>query len=175
MHLEKAVFAGGCFWCMEEVFHSLPGVKDVIAGYTGGKIRNPTYEQVSQGTTGHYEAVMVLYNPEEITYEKLLEVFWRNIDPTDYRGQFIDRGSQYRTAIFYLSKKQRKLALKSRERLERSGIFKKPIATQILRFKEFYPAEEYHQNYYKKCPMRYRTYKLHSGRENFLKVIWKDK
>jgi methionine-S-sulfoxide reductase len=170
---EKAVFAGGHFWYMQEVFEKLPGVKEVIAGYTGGNTKNPTHEQVLSGATGHYEAVMVIYDSKKIPYKKCLNVFWKNIDPTDYRGQFADRGTQYRTAIFYLNKEQKRLAFKSKEEIEKSDIFLEPIATEILKASPFYPAEEYHQGYYKKCPMRYRTYKFHSGRGKLLKKLWK--
>ena len=150
--LMTAIFAGGCFWCMEERFSNVEGVVDVTSGYTGGNKENPTYEEVSTGNTGHYEAIEVRYDPKRVSYRKLLEVFWRFIDPTDSGGQFFDRGSQYRTAIFYLNKEQQRLAELSKQRLETSGIFDKPIATCILRAGLFYPAEEYHQDFYKKNP-----------------------
>jgi peptide-methionine (S)-S-oxide reductase len=169
---EKAVFAGGCFWCMQPPFDKLPGVKSTSAGYTGGQQANPTYEQVSAGITGHCEAVEVVYDPAKISYERLLDVFWRNIDPTQKDGQFVDIGAQYRTAIFYQGEEQRKLALASKERLERSGVFKKPIVTEITPASVFYPAETYHQSYYKKNPVRYKYYHHRSGREKFLKKTW---
>ncbi len=171
-NLKKATFAGGCFWCMEPPFEQLEGVVKVISGYTGGTTEDPTYEEVSRGFTGHYEAIQILYNPKRIAYADLLEVFWRHIDPTDPGGQFVDRGSQYRTAIFYHDSTQRKLAEASKKRLEHSGRFEDPIVTKILPFKAFYKAEEYHQNYYKKCPLRYRSYKRSSGRETFLEEMW---
>jgi peptide methionine sulfoxide reductase msrA/msrB len=170
--LEYATFAGGCFWCMEPPFENLDGVHEVIAGYTGGDIENPTYEEVSSGESGHYEAVQVRYDPERITYEELLEVYWRQIDPTDADGQFADRGTQYRTAIFYHNQSQKESAEESKLRLEESGKYDKPIVTEILPYKEFYPAEDYHQDYYQKNPARYEYYKQHSGREDYLEVIW---
>ncbi len=169
---EIAVFAGGCFWCLEYVFESLPGVLSVTSGYTGGIIKNPRYEQVSTGATGHYEAVKVEYDPQRIGYERLLEVFWQNIDPTDREGQFADRGTQYRTAIFYQDDEQRRTAEISRERLEEAGIFSKPIVTEILPAADFYPAENYHQDFYKKCPARFYTYHQGSGRINYTRYIW---
>ena len=170
--LHIAIFAGGCFWCMEEAFERLPGVVDAIAGYTGGFVENPTYEMVSTGETGHREAIKVIYDPLKVSYERLLEVFWRNIDPTDPYGQFADRGERYRTAIFYLNEEQRKLAEESRRRLELSGIFDEPIVTEILPAKEFYPAERYHQGYYLTFPEHYKLYKLYSGRLGFIKSVW---
>lgn len=173
--LEKATFAGGCFWCMEPVFEKMDGVKSVIAGYTGGTKVNPTYEEVSSGSTGHKEAVEVVYDPSKVKYEDLLDVFWHNIDPTDTAGQFADKGTQYKTAIFYHSDEQKRIAERSKGGLEKSGKFNKPIATQIIKASEFYPAEEYHQEYYKKNPVRYEMYKKGSGREDFLKKEWGDK
>jgi peptide methionine sulfoxide reductase msrA/msrB len=152
---------------MEPPFAKIDGVLEVIAGYTGGTKENPTYEEVSSGKTGHTEAVKVVYDPSKTPYERLLEVFWRQIDPTDYRGQFADHGSQYRTAIFYASDEQRRLAEKSKEELGKSGKYAKPIATDILPAGEFYPAEEYHQHYYQKNSLRYKTYRLLSGRQEF--------
>ena len=172
---EKATFAGGCFWCMEPPFEKLDGVKEVISGYTGGKKVNPTYEEVSAGSTGHIESIEVIYNPSRVTYEKLLDVFWRNIDPTDSRGQFVDRGGQYRSAIFYHSEEQRKIAEASKQRLARSGVFSKPVITEILPASAFYPAEDYHQDYYKKNPVRYKFYRFNSGRDQFLEKTWKGK
>jgi peptide methionine sulfoxide reductase msrA/msrB len=169
---EKATFAGGCFWCIEAAFEKMEGVIDVTSGYTGGNQKDPTYEEVSTGTTGHYEAVQIVFDPSIITYKDLLYEFWRNIDPTDPEGQFADRGSQYRTAIFYHNEEQKNLAEESKKELGESGIFKKPIITEIKKFKEFYPAEDYHQNFYKTCPVRYNTYKFYSGRDQFIKKVW---
>jgi peptide methionine sulfoxide reductase msrA/msrB len=170
--MEKATFAGGCFWCMEPPFEKLDGVSAVISGYSGGQKVNPTYEEVSAGTTGHRESVQVIYDPAKISYEKLLEVFWRQINPTDAGGQFVDRGEQYSSAIFYNSEEQKRLAEKSKEDLAKSGRFDKPIVTQIIAFTNFYPAEEYHQDYYKKNPVRYKFYRYNSGRDPFIKKIW---
>ena len=150
-----ATFAGGCFWCVEADFEKVPGVVKVVSGYTGGQKENPTYEEVSSGASGHVEAVQVYYDPSRITYEELLEIFWRHIDPTDAGGQFVDRGLQYRSVIFYHDEEQRRLAERSRETLNRSGKFKKPVATEIVKFTRFYEAEGYHQDYYKKNPLRY--------------------
>ena len=171
-NLEKATFAGGCFWCMEPPFEKLDGVKEVISGYTGGQKENPTYEEVSAGTTGHLESVQVVYDPSRISYERLLDVFWRQIDPTDPAGQFVDRGSSYKSAIFYHSEVQKKLAETSRESLGKSGIFKKPVVTEIRPATRFYPAEEYHQDYYRKNPVRYKFYRFNSGRDRYLEKIW---
>jgi methionine-S-sulfoxide reductase len=148
--LKKATFAGGCFWCMQPPFRNLPGITDVVSGYSGGTKPNPTYEEVSTGTTGHLEAVQVTYDPEKISFDQLLDVFWRQIDPTDAGGQFADKGSQYRTAIFYHDDEQKRLAEASKKKLESSGKFKKPVATEIRPFAGFYPAEEYHQDYDRK-------------------------
>ncbi|MGB2661200.1 MAG: peptide-methionine (R)-S-oxide reductase MsrB [Candidatus Omnitrophota bacterium] len=172
MKNEKALFAGGCFWCMEPPFENLEGVTEVASGYTGGETKAPTYEEVSSGSTGHYEAVQIIYDPSKVTYEKLLEVFWMNIDPTDPGGQFTDRGSQYKTAIFYYNEQQRKLAEESKKRLEDLGKFSRPIETQILEAAEFYEAENYHQDYHIKEPVHYNAYKKGSGRENYLKRMW---
>lgn len=170
--LEKATFAGGCFWCMEPAFEEIDGVTEVISGYTGGEEKNPTYEQVASGKTGHAEAVQITYDPSKVSYEKLLEVFWRQIDPTDDGGQFADRGPQYRTAIFYHNEEQKSLAEKSKEELTKSGKFRKPIATEIRPYSQFYEAEDYHQDYYKKNSARYESYKYYSGREPYLKKVW---
>jgi len=170
--LATATFAGGCFWCMEPPYDKLPGVKDTISGYTGGRIRNPTYEQVSSGGTGHYEAVQIRYDPKKVTFEKLLEVFWMNIDPHDGAGQFCDRGEQYRSAIFFHDEEQRRLAEDSKRQLEASGKLKRPIATVILPAATFYRAEEYHQNYYQENPVRYKLYRYGCGRDRRLKEIW---
>ena len=153
----KATFAGGCFWCMEPPYDELDGVISTISGYTGGTKKNPSYEEVITGTTGHTEAVEITYDPRKITYEKLLEVFWRNIDPFRANAQFCDVGSQYRSGIFYHDETQKRLAEKSKKSLQ--GRFKQPIVTEIVRAAEFYPAEDYHQDYYKKNPIRYRIYR----------------
>jgi methionine-S-sulfoxide reductase len=171
-NLEKATFAGGCFWCMEPPFEKLDGVNAVISGYTGGHTENPTYEEVSSGRTGHAEAVEVQYDPSRITYAKLLDVFWHNIDPTTKDRQFVDIGSQYRTAIFYHNEEQRRLAEESKRMLDASGRFGKPIVTEIVPAGKFYPAEEYHQDYYKKSSTRYKFYRFNSGRDQYLDRIW---
>jgi peptide-methionine (S)-S-oxide reductase len=171
---EKATFAGGCFWCMEAPFDKLPGVVSVTSGYTGGSVLNPTYKQVSAGGTGHTEAVQVVYDPSRIGYDKLLDVYWVNTDPTVNDRQFCDVGAQYRPGIFYHSEKQRLLALKSKEALGKTKTFKEPIVTEITQAGEFYPAEEYHQHYYKKNPIRYRYYRNGCGRDQRLKVLWGD-
>lgn len=171
--LEKATFAGGCFWCMEAPFENLPGIVSVTSGYSGGKRANPTYEEVSTGTTGHRESIQILFDPARISYDDLLKGFWRMIDPTDDGGQFVDRGSQYRTGIFYHDEQQRLAAENSKRQLEESGHFKKPIVTEIRPFENFYAAEGYHQDFYKKSPERYNAYKMFSGREEFLAANWK--
>ncbi len=172
---QKATFAGGCFWCMQGPFDFLDGVISTMVGYIGGNIENPSYEEVSTGITGHFEAVEVLYDPQKISYKELLEVFWRNIDPTTRNQQFADRGSQYRTAIFYHNEEQKKLAERSKSKLEKSGKFDKPIVTEIVEATSFYPAEDYHQDYYKKNPFRYEMYKHGSGRTRFVERMWKTK
>jgi peptide methionine sulfoxide reductase msrA/msrB len=169
---EKATFAGGCFWCVESDFKKLEGIGDVISGYAGGLETDPTYEDVSAGAIGHVEAVQVSFDPEKISYEDLLGIFWRHIDPTDPNGQFIDRGPQYRTIIFYHSEEQRQAAETSKAALERTGRFQRPIVTEIKKYTTFYPAEGYHQDYYKHNPTRYKTYRYHSGRDQFLQKIW---
>jgi peptide methionine sulfoxide reductase msrA/msrB len=171
---EKATFAGGCFWCLEARFQAMDGVVKATSGYTGGHLEDPRYEQVSSGKTGHYEAVQVIYDPEKISYEELLNTFWKNIDPTDPGGQFKDRGSQYRTAIFYHNQTQKELAEESKDNLEKSGKFDKSIVTEILEADKFYPAEDYHQDYSQKNPLRYNVYKKGSGREKFLEQTWSD-
>lgn len=171
-NLKKAVFAGGCFWCMEAPFEKIPGVKAVISGFTGGHKKNPTYDEVSSGTTGHAEAIEILYDPAVVSYEKLLDIFWHQIDPTDPGGQFVDRGNQYRSGIFYLDEGQRLAAVKSRDALAKSGKFKKKIVTEITAASVFYPAEEYHQDFYKKSPARYHEYRDGSGRDQFLESVW---
>ena len=170
---KKAIFAGGCFWCMEPPFEKEEGVVDVAAGYTGGRTKNPSYEEVTSGKTGHYEAVEVIYDPARISYEQLLSVFWRQIDPIDDGGQFGDRGTQYFTAVFYLDEEQKRLAEISRKELDDSGVFDKPVITAILPAGPFYRAEEYHQDYYKKNVLRYSAYKVGSGRSAFLQETWK--
>jgi len=170
--LAKATFAGGCFWCMEPPFEKLHGVVSVTSGYTGGKETGPSYEEVSAGRTGHVEAVQVKYDPSVISYDYLLKVFWRQIDPTDDGGQFADRGKQYRTAIFVYDRKQREPAEASKRALQKSGIFKEPIVTQIRWAVPFYAAEAYHQDYYKKNPASYERYRAGSGRDGFLKSVW---
>jgi peptide methionine sulfoxide reductase msrA/msrB len=171
-NLKIATFAGGCFWCTESDFEKISGVVKVISGYTGGKKENPTYEEVSGGATGHVEAIQVYYDPEKVGYERLLEVFWRHIDPTDSGGQFVDRGLQYASAIFYHDEEQKQAAEESKKELGKSGKFAKPIVTPILKFTRFYDAEEYHQDYYKKNPLRYSYYRQGSGRDQFLEKVW---
>ncbi|HZH58535.1 MAG TPA: peptide-methionine (R)-S-oxide reductase MsrB [Metabacillus sp.] len=173
--LELATFAGGCFWCMVQPFDELPGIESVISGYTGGEKENPTYEEVCSNTTGHLEAVQITFNPNIFPYEKLLELFWQQIDPTDEGGQFYDRGESYRTAIFYHSEEQRRLAEQSKENLEKSKRFSKPIVTIIREAKPFYPAEDYHQDFYKKSTGRYKQYRTGSGRDRFIEQHWKQK
>jgi peptide methionine sulfoxide reductase msrA/msrB len=172
---EKASFAGGCFWCMEHAFEHHDGVIEVISGFTGGHKKDPTYTEVSAGKTDHVEAVQVIYDPNKISYEGLLDIFWKQINPTDAGGQFVDRGQQYTTAIFYHNNQQKKLAEKSKIDLEESKRFDKPIVTKISKFSEFFKAEEYHQDYYKKNPVRYKTYRFFSGRDQYIKKIWDDK
>jgi peptide methionine sulfoxide reductase msrA/msrB len=168
----KATFAGGCFWCLESDFKKVDGVIEVVSGYIGGDSENPTYHEVSLGSTGHAEAVQVQYDPEKISYQELLDIFWRHVDPTDAGGQFVDRGSQYRPAIFYHDDEQKRLAQASRQTLGQSGTFDKPIATEIVEYSKFYPAEDYHQDYYKKDALRYKLYRQHSGRDQFLTKMW---
>ncbi len=170
--LAKATFAGGCFWCMEPPFEKLPGVVRVTSGYTGGPEKAPSYKEVSSGRTGHVEAVQIEYDPTEISYDYLLKVFWRQINPTDAGGQFADRGTQYETAIFAHDKAQREAAEASKKELEKSGVFDKPIVTPIRWAQPFYSAETYHQDYYKKNPSHYKRYRVGSGREGYLKAVW---
>lgn len=167
-----AIFAGGCFWCMEPPFDKLPGVISTTSGYTGGRLENPTYEQVSAGGTGHAEAVKVVYDPARVDYRKLLDVYWHNIDPFAINQQFCDRGDQYRTAIFASGAEQLKLAQESKRALETSGKFSQAIATQIVPASTFYPAEDYHQDYYTKNPIRYKYYRYNCGRDARLEQIW---
>jgi peptide-methionine (S)-S-oxide reductase len=170
--LAKATFAGGCFWCMEPPFDKIDGVVSTTSGYSGGEEKDPTYKQVSAGRTGHAEAVQVLYDPARVSYERLLEVFWHNIDPTTEKRQFCDWGAQYRTAIFTHDEEQRRLAEASQRRIEESGVLDGPIVTEITPFTAFYPAEEYHQDFYKKNPVHYRRYRVGCGRDETLRRIW---
>jgi len=170
--LEKAIFAGGCFWCMEEAFDKVEGVVSVTSGYTGGRKPNPAYEEVSAGGTGHAEAVEILYDPAKVSYAKLLEAFWRNIDPTTPDRQFCDGGNQYRSAIFYQNETQKRLAEESKQAVEKSKPFKDSIVTQIVPASAFYVAEDYHQDFYKKNPIRYKFYKYNCGRAQRLQELW---
>ena len=171
---EKAIFAAGCFWCTEEAFEKVPGVISAVSGYTGGKVKNPSYEQVSSGRTGHAEAVLVTFDPKQVSYEKLLDVFWLNHDPTVNDRQFCDSGSQYRPAIFYTSPEQKRLAEASKARWEKEKPFRQPILTEITQASEFYPAEDYHQDYYKKNALQYKFYVTGCGRYNRLDNLWGD-
>jgi peptide-methionine (S)-S-oxide reductase len=168
--MAKATFAGGCFWCMEPPYDKLDGVSSTISGYAGGKKKNPTYEEVSTGITGHTEVVQVTYDPKKVTYEKLLEIFWRNIDPLTPNRQFCDVGSQYRAAIFYHDEDQKRLAEASKKALSKR--FKEPIVTEIVAYTEFFPAEDYHQDYYIKNPLRYKYYRYNCGRDQRLEALW---
>ncbi|WP_017185691.1 peptide-methionine (S)-S-oxide reductase MsrA [Alkalibacillus haloalkaliphilus] len=170
--LKCATFAGGCFWCMVKPFDQWDGVHSVVSGYTGGHVDQPTYEQVKQGTTGHYEAVEITYDPNKIAYETILELYWQQVDPTDPDGQFHDRGPQYRTAIFYHDDEQKQLAEHSKYQLESSGKFNDRIVTEILPAATFYPAEEYHQDFYRKNPNDYKEDREKSGRDEFIDQHW---
>jgi peptide methionine sulfoxide reductase msrA/msrB len=174
---DVATFAGGCFWCVESDFEKAgkEGILEVVSGYAGGSEENPSYEQVSSGVTGHVEAVQVIYDSDKISYGELLDIFWRHIDPTDDKGQFVDKGEQYKSVIFYHNEEQKKLAEKSKKELAESKIFDKPIVTEIKKFKSFYKAEDYHQDYYKKSSIKYNFYRYLSGRDSFLEKTWKDK
>ena len=172
VQLEKATFAGGCFWCMQPFFDRLKGVKQSLVGYTGGHTDNPTYEEVSMGDTGHTEAIEITFDPKVTPYEQLLKVYWHNIDPTVENAQFVDHGTQYRSSVFYHSDEQKRLAEESKRNLADSGRFDKPIITPIVPATKFYPAEDYHQQYYKKSPVRYQMYHDNSGRHEFLERIW---
>jgi len=167
-----AIFAGGCFWCLESEYEKIDGVKSVVSGYTGGKTKNPTYTEIGSGKTGHAEAIKVVYDPAKVSYDKLLDHYWQESDPTDPGGQFVDRGTQYRTEIFYTTPEQKKTAEASKSALETSGRFKKPIVTVISPATVFYDAEDYHQDYYKKSPGRYNSYKENSGRKEYLQEHW---
>jgi len=168
----KAYFAGGCFWCMEEAFEKVNGVIDTVSGYMGGTVKNPTYEQVSAGQTGHAESVEVRYDPSKVTYTQLLEAFWRNVDPVTPDAQFCDHGNQYRAAIFYQGENEKRLAEESKQAIEQSKRFSTPIVTQVVAASEFFPAEEYHQDFYKKNPVRYKFYKFTCGRVQRLEFLW---
>lgn len=170
--LTKAFFAGGCFWCMEEVFEKVPGVISVTSGYMGGRVENPSYEQVSGGGTGHAEAVEVSYDPQKVSYAKLLDAFWRNVDPVTANAQFCDHGSQYRAVIFYQTDAEKRLAEESKRTLEQSKRFAQPIETELVMASRFYPAEDYHQDFYKKNPIRYKFYKYNCGRAQRLEELW---
>lgn len=170
--LETATFAGGCFWCMEEPFDELDGVVSTLSGYAGGHLQNPTYDDVTAGTSGHAEVVQITYDPGEVSYETLLFVFWRNVDPFDAGGQFCDRGGSYRTAIFYETKEQQRVARASKRRVSRK--FSRAVVTEIEALDEFYPAENYHQDYYKRNPVRYRFYRTACGRDARLRAVWDD-
>ncbi len=170
---ETAIFAGGCFWCMEKPYDKIDGVISTVSGYTGGHTENPTYKQTSTGTTGHYEALLVEYDPAKVEYEKLLDIFWKNIDPFDDKGQFCDKGPQYRAAIFTKNEKEKELAKKSKDTLQKTLNSKAIIVTEVLPAKQFYNAEDYHQDYYKKNPVRYRYYRYGCGRDNRLEQVQK--
>ena len=168
----KAYFAGGCFWCMEEAFEKVGGVTEVLSGYMGGTVANPTYEQVSAGQTGHAEAIEVSYDPAKVSYRQLLEAFWHNVDPVTPNAQFCDHGDQYRSAVFYGTDEEKRLTEESKGSIEHSKRFSEPIVTQIVKVSTFYPAEEYHQDFYKKNPIRYKYYKFSCGRAQRLEALW---
>ena len=172
--MSVATFAGGCFWCMEPPFDKLDGVVSTTSGYTDGSVKNPSYEQVSMWRTGHTEAVQIVYDPSKLSYEKLLDVFWRNIDPTDAGGQFCDRGSQYRSGVFAHDEEQLQIAESSKAKLASSGVLEKEIVTEVKKASTFYAAEEYHQDYYKKNPFRYKLYRTGCGRDRTLRRVWKN-
>lgn len=172
--LTVATFAGGCFWCTESIFEKLDGVSEAVSGYSGGHTDNPTYSKVGGGSTGHTEAVQVFYDPKVVSYEALLYRFWRDIDPTDAGGQFVDRGSEYRPAIFYHNETEKELAIKSRDELEATNRYSKPITIEIIPFDKFYDAEKYHQDYHTKSPLRYKIYRHGSGRDQYLEKVWGD-
>ncbi|MBE9502949.1 MAG: peptide-methionine (R)-S-oxide reductase MsrB [Proteobacteria bacterium] len=172
MAVSEATFAGGCFWCTESDLEKLDGVLEAVSGYTNGHKKDPSYKEVSRGGTGHVEAVRVKYDPSMVTYSQILDAFWKHIDPTDSGGQFVDRGPQYRSAIFYHNEEQKELAEKSKEELNRSGRFNKPVITEIIKTGTFYPAEANHQDYYKKNPLRYKYYRYNSGRDQFIEKVW---
>ena len=173
--LRTATFAGGCFWCIEADFEKMDGVVEVISGYSGGREDDPAYEEVASGATGHAEAIQVIFDPKQVSYSELLDFFWRHVDPTDPGGQFVDRGTPYRTAIFYHDEEQKRLAEASKLELMGKGVFDKPIATEIVKFEKFYRAEEYHQDYYRNHELRYKYYRWNSGRDQFLERVWGDR
>ena len=168
----KAYFAGGCFWCMEEAFEKVEGVLSATSGYMGGKVANPSYEEVSAGRTGHAESVEVVYDPAKVSYQKLLDAFWRNVDPITPNAQFCDHGSQYRSAVFFQTDEEKRASDTSKQVIEQSKRFTEPIVTQIVMAPQFYPAEEYHQDFYKKNPIRYKLYKYNCGRAQRLEELW---
>lgn len=168
----KAYFAGGCFWCMEEVFEKVPGVTSVVSGYMGGRVDHPSYEQVSAGGTGHAESVEVVYDPAKVSYTTLLDAFWHNVDPVTPNAQFCDHGSQYRAVIFYQGEEEKRLAEESKRAIEQSQRLTQPIVTELTKASQFYPAEEYHQDFYKKNPIRYKFYKFNCGRAQRLEQVW---
>jgi peptide-methionine (S)-S-oxide reductase len=168
----KATFAGGCFWCMQPAFDGVPGVLSTTVGYSGGHTENPTYHEVGSGTTGHAESIEIVYDPKKVSYSDLLRIFWRNVDPTDGDGQFCDRGDQYRSAIFYHDEEQKRLAEESKKEAAKALRVRGPIVTQIVAASQFYPAEDYHQSYYRKNPIRYRFYRYHCGRDQRLEAVW---
>jgi len=168
----KATFAGGCFWCMQPAYDAVPGVVSTTVGYTGGHTKDPSYHEVGSGSTGHAESIQVAYDPAKVSYEKLLDVFWHNVDPTDASGQFCDKGNQYRSAIFYHDDAQKRLAEESKKNVAKSLKVPGPIATEIVAASTFYPAEDYHQMYYKKNPIRYHFYRRGCGRDNRLEEVW---
>jgi len=171
---ETAIFAGGCFWCVESDFDNVPGVVDTLSGYTGGTTENPTYKIVSAGGSGHLEAVKITYDPNKVSYQELLDVFWRSVDPTDDGGQFCDRGDSYKTAIYVNSPEQRQSAENSKSQIDASGIPKDPVVTPVIDATTFYPSEEYHQNYYTKNPVRYKFYRYSCGRDKRVRDLWGD-
>ena len=168
----KAYFAGGCFWCMEEAFEKVEGVLSATSGYMGGKVANPSYEEVSAGRTGHAESVEVIYDPSKVSYQKLLDAFWHNVDPVTPNAQFCDHGSQYRSVIFFQTDEEKRASDTSKQAIEQSKRFTEPIVTQIVPASQFYPAEEYHQDFYKKNPIRYKFYKYNCGRAQRLEALW---
>ncbi|MGE6260315.1 peptide-methionine (S)-S-oxide reductase MsrA [Heyndrickxia sporothermodurans] len=174
MQTEKATFAGGCFWCMVKPFDELPGIEKIVSGYTGGITENPTYEEVCSGMTGHTEAVQITFNPEVFSYERLLNIYWQQIDPTDASGQFYDRGVSYKPAIYFHNEVQHQLAIESKRKLNESGRFNKPIVVEIIPAATFYEAEDYHQHYYMKNPKHYQAYSEGSGRASFIRKHWGD-
>jgi len=172
---EVATFAGGCFWCMVQPFETQPGIEEVVSGYIGGVTENPTYEEVCAGETGHTEAVQITYDPAIYSYEKLVELYWQQVDPTDEGGQFRNRGSSYRAEIIYHNAQQKEIAVRSKEELNNSGRFDKPVVIEVVEAKTFYPAEDYHQGYYRKNPEKYANFKEESGRAPFIRENWKEK